>query len=54
VAAEANRRIRNRLPPVDRCTVSDILRRMLAEGAIRLTREGRVFHEALYTRKDRR
>ena len=54
VAAEANRRIRDRLPPVDRRTASDVLRRMLAEGAIRLAREGKAFHEALYTRVPRR
>jgi hypothetical protein len=51
VAAEANRRIRDRLPPIDRRTASDVLRRMLAEGAIRLAREGKAFHEALYTRR---
>ncbi len=50
VAAEANRRIRDRLPPVDRRTASDVLRRMLAERAIRLARKGKAFHEALYTR----
>ncbi len=54
VAAEANRRIRDRIPPVDRRTASDVLRRMLAEGAIRLAREGKAFHEALYTRSPRR
>jgi hypothetical protein len=50
VAEEANRRLRDRLPPIDRRTASDVLRRMLAEGAIRLAREGKAFHEALYTR----
>jgi hypothetical protein len=54
VATEANRRIRDRLSPVDRRTASDVLRRMLAEGAIRLAREGKAFHEALYTRSPRR
>jgi len=54
VAAEANRRIQGRLPPVDRRTASDVLRRMLAEGVIRLAREGKAFHEALYTRSARR
>lgn len=55
VAAEANRRFADRLPgPVDRRTASDVLRRMLAEGAIRLVREGKAFHEALYTRSPRR
>jgi len=54
VAAEANRRIRDRLSPVDRRTASDVLRRMLAEGTIRLAREGKAFHEALYTRSPRR
>ncbi len=51
VAVEANRRIRDHLPPIDRRTASDVLHRMLAEGAIRLAREGKAFHEALYTRR---
>jgi hypothetical protein len=55
VAAEANRRYAGRLPrPVDIRTASDVLRRMLAEGEIRLARKGKAFHEALYTRSVRR
>ena len=55
VAAEANRRYAGRLPrPVDIRTASDVLRRMLGEGEIRLARKGKAFHEALYTRGSRR
>jgi hypothetical protein len=51
VAAEANRRFADRLrEPVSSRTASDSLRRMLAEGRIRLAREGRGPHGALYTR----
>lgn len=52
VAAEANRRYGKHLKEaIGPRTVSDVLRRMLAEGEIRLAREGRAFHEALYSRK---
>lgn len=55
VAAEANRRYAGHLKkPIGPRTASDVLRRMLAEGEIRLAREGRAFHEALYSRKPRR
>jgi hypothetical protein len=51
VAAEANRRFADRLrKPVDSRTASDALRRMLAEGRIRLAREGKGPHGALYSR----
>jgi hypothetical protein len=51
VAAEANRRFADRLPaPVGPRTASDVLRRMLAEGAIQLVRKGKASHEALYRR----
>ena len=54
VAAEANRRYGKHLKKaIGPRTVSDVLRRMLAEGEIRITREGRAFHEALYTRNPR-
>lgn len=52
VAAEANRRFRNHLKkPIGTRAVSDVLRRMLAEGKIRLAREGGASQEALYIRK---
>jgi hypothetical protein len=55
LAAEANRRYAGRLPrPVDIRTASDVLRRMLAEGEIRLARKGKAHHEALYIRSPRR
>ncbi|HYG62276.1 MAG TPA: hypothetical protein VEL74_06825 [Thermoanaerobaculia bacterium] len=51
VAAEANRRFSDRLPaPVGPRTASDVLRRMLAEGAIQRVREGKASQEALYRR----
>jgi hypothetical protein len=55
IAAEASRRFAGRLPgPIGPRTASAVLRRMLAEGAIQLAREGKAFHEALYTRRARR
>src|SRR6185369_4702022 len=52
VAAEANRRFADRLRrPVGSRTASDLLRRLLAEGVIRLAQKGTAFHEALYTRR---
>ena len=52
VAAEANRRFADRLrSPVGSRTASDVLRRLLAEGRIRLAQKGTAFHEALYTRR---
>ena len=54
VAAEANRRFKDRLPkPVGPRTASDVLRRMLAEGEVELVREGKAAHPALYRRKTR-
>jgi hypothetical protein len=54
VAAEANRRFQDRLSgTVSSRTASDVLRRMLAEGAIRLARKGTARHEALYSRRSR-
>ncbi len=51
VAAEANRRFADRLrKPIDPRTASDVLRRLLAEGRIRLARAGRGTQGALYTR----
>lgn len=51
VAEEANRRFGDRLrETVGPRTVSDVLRRMLAEGEIQLVRKGKAFHEALYRR----
>ena len=51
VAAEANRRFADRLgKPVDSRTASDVLRRMLAEGRIRLARGGKGPRGALYAR----
>lgn len=55
VAAEANRRYAKHLKePVGPRTASDVLRRMHAAGEIDLAREGRAFHEALYSRRPRR
>jgi hypothetical protein len=52
VAAEINRRFADRLrEPIGPRTASDVLRRMLAEGKVQLTREGKAFHEALYRRR---
>ena len=52
VAAETNRRFRDHLrEPIRPRTASDVLRRMLAEGELRLAHKGRALHEALYTRK---
>lgn len=52
VAAEANRLFADRLPgPVSARTASDVLRRMLAEGAIQLAQKGTARHEALYQRR---
>lgn len=52
VAAEANRRFKDRLKEyVGPRTASDVLRRMLAEGALELVRKGKASHEALYRRR---
>ena len=52
VAAEANRRFRERLSrAIGQRTASDVLRRLLAEGVIKLARKGTAFHEGLYTRR---
>jgi hypothetical protein len=52
VAAETSRRFRDHLrEPIRPRTASDVLRRMLAEGELRLAHKGRALHEALYTRK---
>jgi hypothetical protein len=52
VAAEAHRRFRNHMrEPVGPRTTSDVLRRLHAEGEIKLVREGKAFHEALYARR---
>lgn len=51
ITAEVNQRYRSRFKkPVDPRQVSVVLRRMLREGRLRSVREGRPFHEALYTR----
>lgn len=52
VTNEVNRRFAGRLrKPIGERMVSNVLRRMLAEGEIQLAREGKAFHEALYTRR---
>jgi hypothetical protein len=52
VAAEANRRFASRLKsPVSSRTASDVLRRMLTEGEIRLVSKGTAFHEARYAKR---
>jgi hypothetical protein len=54
VTQELNRRFAGRLrKPVGSRMVSNVLRRMLAEGEIELVREGKALHEALYTRRPR-
>jgi len=51
VAAETNRRFAARLrEPVQTPTVSNVLRRMLDEGRLRIAQKGKAFHEALYVR----
>ena len=51
VAKEINRRFAQHLrKPIGTRTASDTLRQMLAKGEIQLAREGKAFHEALYTR----
>lgn len=51
ITAEVNRRYQSRLRrPVKEKVVSIVLRRMLDTGALRLVREGRPHHEALYAR----
>ena len=51
VAEETNRRFGNRLrDEVGSRTASDVLRRMLAQGEVKLVRKGKAFHEALYRR----
>lgn len=52
VTQEVNRRFAGSLrKPIDVRMVSNVLRRLLAEGAIKLAREGKAFHEALYNRR---
>ena len=52
VAAEVNRRFASHLTkPVSSRAASDTLRRMLAEGTLRLVRKGTPFHEAQYARR---
>ncbi|HYU33620.1 MAG TPA: hypothetical protein VEW48_15825 [Thermoanaerobaculia bacterium] len=51
VAAEVNRRYGRELrKPLDSRLASTILRRLLAEGEIRLVEKGAAHHEALYTK----
>ena len=51
VAEELNRRYAQRLgQAISRRTASDVLRRLRAEGVLRLARKGKAVHEALYTR----
>ena len=51
VAVEANRRFADRLDkPIGARTASDILRRMLAMGKVRLVRKGKGSQQALYAR----
>ena len=51
ITAEVNRRYQNRLRrPMKEKVISITLRRMLDTGALRLVREGRPHHEALYAR----
>jgi phosphoribosylcarboxyaminoimidazole (NCAIR) mutase len=51
IAAEVNRRFRRELPkPIDSRLASTALRRLLAEGEIRLVEKGTAHREALYSR----
>jgi hypothetical protein len=55
VASETNRRHAATLRrPLDTRTISDILRRMRAEGLLHLVQEGKAFHEALYAKGPRK
>ena len=55
VASETNRRHAAALRrPLDTRTISDILRRMRAEGLLHLVQEGKAFHEALYAKGPRK
>lgn len=52
VAAEVNRRFKAHLrEPVTPRTASDVLRRLVKEGRLKLVRKGKARHEALYGRK---
>ncbi len=52
VAEEFNRRYGQRLgQDIGPRTASDVLRRMLAEGRIRLAQKGKAVREAMYTRR---
>jgi DNA-binding transcriptional ArsR family regulator len=54
VAEEVNRRYRNKLrKPVDARAVSITLRRLRDAGHLRLVREGKAAHEALYAKASR-
>jgi hypothetical protein len=51
VAAEVNRCFRRELrKPIDSRLASTVLRRLLAEGEVRLVQKGTAHHEALYNR----
>jgi hypothetical protein len=55
VASETNRRHAATLRrPLDTRTISDILRRMRAEGLLHLVQGGKAFHEALYAKGPRK
>ena len=52
VVAEANRRFADRLPkPAEHRMVSNVLRRMVAQGVLQVAREGKAHIEALYVRR---
>jgi hypothetical protein len=52
IAQEVNRRYRNELrKPLGSRLASTALRRLLAEGQVRLVQKGAPHHEAVYTRK---
>lgn len=52
VAAEVNRRFARELrKPMDARLASTALRRLLADGTLRLAQKGTAYHEALYTRR---
>jgi hypothetical protein len=51
VAAEVNRRYRSELKkPIDRPTASTCLRRMVADGRVRLVKKGTAHIQAVYTK----
>ena len=52
VVAEANRRFADRLPrPLEHRMVSNVLRRLVAEGLLQVAVQGKAHHESVYRRR---